>query len=149
MRQKLGLKTTEKNDGELIGKLLQILKDEKADFTITFRRLSDSSSIDESGNFKSSEAFRDWAGIYRERLRAEDSDYGERKKSMDRVNPKFILRNYLAEKAIRKAVDEHDYAEIEKLHLLLRNPYSEQPEYEEYSKPSPEGARNIKISCSS
>ena len=116
---------------------------------IHFRRLSDFSSIDESGNILSSEAFRDWAGIYMARLRAENSDYGERKKSMDRVNPKFILRNYLAEKAIRKAVDEHDYAEIEKLHLLLRNPYSEQPEYEEYSNPSPEGARNIKISCSS
>ena len=68
---------------------------------------------------------------------------------MDSVNPKFILRNYLAENAIRKAVDEADYSEIERLHKILKDPFSEQSEFEEYAGPSPEWGRNLVISCSS
>lgn len=148
MREKLGLKTSQKNDGELIKKLLQIMQDEKADYTNTFRALNDLSIDDKNDNLFRSEAFRVWADLYRARLREEHSNDPERKEYMDNANPKFILRNSLAEKAIRKAVDEHDYSEIECLHNILRNPFSEQPQYEEYSRPSPEG-KNLVISCSS
>ncbi len=149
MREKLGLKTSQKNDGELIKRLLQIMQDEKADYTNTFRALSDLSTGDENINIFKSEAFREWAHLYRTRLKDEHSADNERKIYMETVNPKFVLRNSLAEKAIRKAVDEHDYSEIERLHNILRNPYSEQPEYDEYSKFSPEGTKNLVISCSS
>ncbi len=68
---------------------------------------------------------------------------------MDGVNPKYILRNYLAETAIRRAQDHHDYAETERLLALLRHPYDEQPEYEQYAADPPDWARRIAVSCSS
>jgi hypothetical protein len=68
---------------------------------------------------------------------------------MDSVNPKYVLRNYIAEGAIRKAVDENDYSEIERVRMLLKDPFSEQPESEGYAASSPPWARNLVISCSS
>ena len=64
-------------------------------------------------------------------------------------NPKFILRNYLAENAIRKAVDEADYSEIERLHRILRDPFSEQIQFQDYAAGSPDWGKNLVISCSS
>lgn len=148
MSEKLGLNTSQKNDGELIKRLLQIMQDDKVDYTNTFRSLNEISTIDENENLFKSQQFREWTDLYRTRLKYENGDGIERKKKMDTLNPKFVLRNSLAEKAIRKAVDEHDYSEIERLHNILRKPYSEQLQYEEYAEPSPEGA-NLVISCSS
>ena len=141
-------RNTHKNDGELITKLLQIMNDEKADYTNTFRTLSDFSTEEGNKDLFSSEPYREWAEMYRTRLIDEGSDDRERKAFMDTINPKFLLRNSLAEKAIRKAADEHDYTEIERLHNILRNPFSEQREFEEYAMPSPE-RKNLVISCSS
>lgn len=60
-----------------------------------------------------------------------------------------MLRNYLAEIAIRKAAEEGDYSEIERLRNLLKHSTSEQPAMEEYAKPPPEWAQNLVVSCSS
>ncbi|NOR41695.1 MAG: hypothetical protein GQ572_00040 [Gammaproteobacteria bacterium] len=68
---------------------------------------------------------------------------------MKKVNPKYILRNYMAEVAIRKAQHEHDYSEIDNLMKILSKPYDEHPEYEHYAGHPPEWAQNIEISCSS
>ena len=73
----------------------------------------------------------------------------ERKTVMDSVNPKYVLRNYIAEVAIRKAVDENDYSEIERVRMLLKYPFSEQPGSEVYAAPAPDRARSLVISCSS
>jgi uncharacterized protein YdiU (UPF0061 family) len=155
MRKKLGLGETMPEDGELIKKLLEVLTEGEVDYTGFFRKLGDFSG-NGSGNeaglrglFKNGSRFGEWADMYASRLRAENSADSERKERMDSINPKYILRNYLAERAIRKAVDANDYTEISKLHNLLRNPYAEQPEYENYSEPAPEGERNLVISCSS
>jgi uncharacterized protein YdiU (UPF0061 family) len=68
---------------------------------------------------------------------------------MDRVNPKYILRNYLAEIAIRKAIQEQDYSEIDCLLNLLHSPFDEQPSMEHYAAEPPDWARQIEVSCSS
>jgi uncharacterized protein YdiU (UPF0061 family) len=68
---------------------------------------------------------------------------------MDRVNPKYVLRNYLAETAIRKAADERDYSEIERLMLVLARPYDEQPAMQAYAEPAPQWASALSVSCSS
>ena len=68
---------------------------------------------------------------------------------MDRVNPKYVLRNYLAETAIRKAADERDYSEIDRLMRLLAHPYDEQPAMQAYAEPAPEWASVLSVSCSS
>jgi uncharacterized protein YdiU (UPF0061 family) len=68
---------------------------------------------------------------------------------MDRVNPKYVLRNHLAENAIRKAADERDYSEIERLMQVLARPYDEQPGMQAYAEPAPEWASAPAVSCSS
>ena len=68
---------------------------------------------------------------------------------MRAVNPKFILRNHLAEVAIRRAADHRDYSEINRLHRLLARPFDEQPGCEAYAAEPPDWAKQIEVSCSS
>ena len=69
--------------------------------------------------------------------------------SVTRVNPKYILRNYMAEMAIRKAEEEKDYSEIDTLMTLLQSPYDEHSEYEHYAGHPPDWASQLSVSCSS
>jgi len=155
MSKKLGLKTSRPEDVELIKGLLEILIADKVDYTIFFRKLSDLTSDDPGLNsdlvsmFQDKSDIEDWASLYRSRLNIENSDDIERKREMDSVNPKYILRNYLAENAIKKAVNEADYSEIERLHRILREPFSEQVQFQDYAAASPDWGKNIVISCSS
>ncbi|WP_260293063.1 hypothetical protein [Sedimenticola hydrogenitrophicus] len=64
------------------------------------------------------------------------------------MNPKFILRNYMAEEAIR-AVDAGDYRLVNELSALLRHPFSEHPEHQHYAGEIPDWAGWISLSCSS
>ena len=68
---------------------------------------------------------------------------------MDRVNPKYVLRNYIAQKAIIDAVEFNDHSEIERQLKLFSNPYEEQPGMEEYTAPPPDWSKGLVISCSS
>jgi hypothetical protein len=95
------------------------------------------------------EAFDDWAGRYRERLLAEKSQDAERKVRMDHVNPKYVLRNHLVERAIQQAVREKDYSEIDRLLELLSHPFTEQAGMEAYALPAPDDSPPIIVSCSS
>jgi len=95
------------------------------------------------------EAFDDWTARYRERLRAEKSDDDERQARMDHVNPKYILRNHLAQRAITQAVQQKDYSEIDRLLNLLSDPFTEQLGMEAYAAPPPPGEPSIIVSCSS
>jgi len=155
MSKKLGFKTARAEDVGLIKRLLDIMVTEKVDYTIFFRKLSNLISDTADLNhdavcmFEDKSGIEDWTASYKRRLRAENSDDIERKREMYLVNPKYILRNYLAENAIRKAVNEADYSEINLLHKILQDPFSEQSEFEEYAGPSPEWGRNLAISCSS
>jgi serine/tyrosine/threonine adenylyltransferase len=65
------------------------------------------------------------------------------------VNPKYILRNHLAEIAIRQARDEQDYSEIKRLLTLLARPYDEHPEFDSYAELPPAWATSLAVSCSS
>jgi hypothetical protein len=87
--------------------------------------------------------------VYRDRLVAERSRDQERQARMTRVNPVYILRNWLGERAIRLAVEERDYSEIEKLRLLLKFPFQEHPGMDEYTHSAPDWARDLVVSCSS
>ena len=93
--------------------------------------------------------FDAWAGRYRSRLQAESSVDAERAVRMNRANPKYVLRNYLAEVAIRKARDERDFSEIETLRKLLSAPFDEQPGNQRYAALPPDWADHLEVSCSS
>ena len=72
----------------------------------------------------------------------------ERQAAMLAANPKYVLRNWLAEKAIRLA-NKKDFSEVQRLLTCLRNPYDEQPEFEDYAALPPDWARGLEVSCSS
>ncbi len=67
---------------------------------------------------------------------------------MLRTNPKFVLRNHLAEVAIRQA-KAGDFSEIDILHKLLQSPFDEHPGFEAYADLPPDWAGQLEISCSS
>ena len=133
---------------------LQLLAQNHVDYTIFLRRLCDFDKGENSHNtlhdlFLDRAAFDAWAARYAAALRQQGSLDAERSKAMRAVNPKYILRNHLAEIAIRRATDERDYSEINRLHALLTHPFDEQPEYEPYAAEPPDWAKRIEISCSS
>ncbi len=154
MAAKLGLATGREGDQLLWSDLLDLLAESRTDYTIFFRTLGTFRTSPGERNdlvrklVADSAKFDDWAERYRDRLRAENSIDVERKVRMDRVNPKFILRNYLAQIAIDRALNK-DYTEVDRLRGVLRMPYDEQPEMEHYAKPAPEWGKWLVVSCSS
>jgi uncharacterized protein YdiU (UPF0061 family) len=154
MRAKLGLAHEEDDDAGLVDGLLQRMAADRADYTITFRRLSGFSTTPGADNaavrdlFLDREAFDAWAARYAERLRREGSVDAERAARMDRTNPKYVLRNHLAEQAIRAARDG-DFGGVQRLLKVLRRPYDEQPEHAAYADFPPDWAQHLEVSCSS
>ena len=154
MRQKLGLEKEQAEDKRLLENLFNLMSDDNVDYTIFFRRLCDFNSTDLSYNNNIRDIFiqRDlydlWAEKYQNRLVLEADSDEQRAIKMKQVNPKYILRNYMAEVAIKKA-EQNDYTEIERLFNLLQNPFDEQPENEAYSERPPQWAQEISVSCSS
>jgi uncharacterized protein YdiU (UPF0061 family) len=154
MAAKLGLSTTRDGDQQLWSDLLDLLAEARADYTIFFRKLGTFRTTPGTANdpvrglFADAAKFDTWADRYRERLLAEESNDDERKTRMDRVNPKYVLRNYLAQIAIDKAV-KRDFGEVDRLRGVLRMPFDEQPEMEHYAQPTPEWGKRLTVSCSS
>lgn len=153
-RQKLGLRIPKDGDVRLIERLLQAMHDSKVDFTSFFRQLGrfeqDQSieSISLRDHFINRALIDQWFADYRDRLKTESSDDLTRAKLMNGINPKFILRNHLAQAAIDKA-QQHDYSEIKLLHHLLSKPYDEQAEFNAYALPPPADLDKVEVSCSS
>ncbi len=139
----------------LVMDALQLLAQNHVDYTIFMRRLCDFDPAAEALNAPLRDHFLDrpgfdaWAARYAAALRQSGADDTARRQAMRAVNPKYILRNHLAEIAIRRAADERDYSEVNRLHALLARPFDEQPEYEAYAAEPPDWARKIEVSCSS
>ena len=91
--------------------------------------------------------FTDWIELYHKRIDQEKSS--DRVELMNIVNPKYILRNYLAEVAIRKAEDDKDYSEIETLFDLLSQPFDTHSGLDSYASEAPSWAQGLEVSCSS
>ncbi|SCZ56136.1 protein adenylyltransferase SelO [Thiohalomonas denitrificans] len=155
MRRKLGLRDERPEDGALATDLLKLMADTGADYTNTFRTLAHFDSRADARNdrlrdlFVDREAFDTWAMRYRHRLQIEDSRDSERAVRMNGTNPRYILRNYLAQNAIEKAEQNRDYSEIEALQMLLKDPFTERPGMESYTEEPPEWGQRLAISCSS
>ncbi len=152
MNKKLGLKVMMEGDRQLMGDLLPLLQKHVIDYSIFFRKLCEfTQSDDESALYVKPEhqaEFRDWVETYKTRLAQENSVDEDRSAEMKAANPKYILRNYLAQQAIEKA-EAGDASEVEKLIEILSNPYDEQPEHEAYAAEPPEWGKKLEISCSS
>ncbi len=154
MRAKLGLATEQAGDHDLIDGLFKLMAQDKTDYGITFRRLSSFDSAPGALNssvrdlFIDRDAFDAWAAVYRQRLVAESSVDSARAQAMNLVNPKYVLRNYLADVAIQQA-RAGDFSEVQNLLELLQRPFDEQPERSAYAGFPPDWAQHLEVSCSS
>ena len=161
MRSKLGLNISKENDLNLIQSLEDNLHASETDMTIFFRKLSqfrkekpsEGIEIVQDAFYKPNEiegqildSWNQWFTIYANRLKEESISYDQRAEQMNKVNPKYVLRNYMAQLAIDKA-DNGDYSLIDELYQLLKKPYEEQPESEQWFAKRPEWARH-KVGCS-
>ncbi|WP_421864163.1 protein adenylyltransferase SelO [Motiliproteus sp.] len=162
MRAKLGLSDDDDSsrveaDNQLIRSLLKLLTEQPMDYCRFFRGLGylhESKPHPDLNDWllqqADPEAIHRWIESYQDHLiQFEPSgSSSERAQQMSASNPKFILRNYLAQQAIEFA-EQGDNAEIERLAKVLQQPFDEHPEFEHYAAPSPEGAGDICVSCSS
>ena len=154
MRAKLGLQDARPEDDGLIREWLGLLQESRGDYTIAFRELGSFLTAEGAANntvrdhIVNREHFDDWAVRYWERLRSEDSRDEERRERMNRVNPKYVLRNYLAQVAIEKA-QQKDFSEIDRLFTLLQQPFTDQPGMDAYAAAPPNWGKHLAVSCSS
>lgn len=166
MANKLGLSTfDQETDDPLIGNLIDILQEVETDMTIFFRNLSKVPEAEDPTNTANAkhplyDAYYDpnqrnnsfveksnrWLEQYLNRLAKDPKSNEQRNEAMNLTNPKYVLRNYLAQLAIDTA-EQGDNSLVEELLELLRHPYDEQPENEKYAVKRPEWARN-KAGCS-
>ena len=155
---KLGFKEIREGDNKLIETLLALMHQSRCDFTDSFRRLANISSTDAPSSTTTPslrdtmldiEAFDGWLADYRARLLAEsNTDDATRAAAMNKANPRYVLRNHLAQRAIELA-QTGDHSEIDRLLKVLANPFDELPGQEAYAAPPPEGSESIEVSCSS
>jgi len=161
MAAKLGLQNPGEDDLKLIADLEECLQLTETDMTIFFRKLGDFKKDASVAGFKLIEdafylpnelteeiksQWTDWFSAYAKRLRQESRSDDERRIAMNRINPKYALRNYMAQLAI-DAADKGDYSLIDEMYQLLKKPYDEQPEYQNWFAKRPEWARD-KVGCS-
>ena len=161
MRAKLGLTSDKETDINIIQSLENNLQATETDMTIFFRTLSSfKKEQPEEGVELIQDAFytpdtikgnvlnnwKQWFANYAKRLEDETTSAEERQQQMNKVNPKYVLRNYMAQLAIDKA-DKGDTSLLEEMYLLLKEPYSEQPKFEHWFAKRPEWARH-KVGCS-
>jgi uncharacterized protein YdiU (UPF0061 family) len=153
-RAKFGFIGTLEGDAALTERLLALMAASRVDFPYFFRHLSSvkmsATQQDETLRdlFIDRSAFDAWLSEYRQRLALENSDDTRRKQAMDKANPKYVLRNYLAQIAIDKAQNK-DFSEVKTLLEILHRPFDEQPEHEQYAALPPDWAAAIEVSCSS
>jgi serine/tyrosine/threonine adenylyltransferase len=138
-RRKLGLSEVQAEDSVLIKDFLELMTANKADFTLTFRRLSDAAGgpaadAEVRALFANPAAFDTWAVRWRERLAQEGGDPAARSAAMKAVNPAFIPRNHLVEAALSAAADG-DLEPFERLLAVLARPFDDQLDAAEYALP--------------
>lgn len=158
-----------KEHEDLLQQLIQVLCCREIDMTLFFRQLAEvnlatadfstqqdtdkaidilSDSFYKSSplNKKQFIIFQNWLKLYQIKIKQEPQTHQQKKQQMNQTNPLYVLRNYLAQQAIEKA-EKGDYAEINTLLNLLKNPYEAQPGMERYQQKRPEWARH-KAGCS-
>ncbi|HEY1461601.1 MAG TPA: YdiU family protein [Casimicrobiaceae bacterium] len=163
---KLGLAECRDGDAELMASLQSLLKAAEVDMTLFFRTLADidpnhgdaalaalhDAFYDEAKAAANASAFNEWFARYAARLASDTTPPALRRERMRAVNPRYVLRNYLAQEAIDRAA-QGDASGISELLEVLRRPYDDQPGREAYARRRPDWARNragcSMLSCSS
>ncbi|MEW5010104.1 MAG: protein adenylyltransferase SelO [Cycloclasticus sp.] len=165
MNNKLGFTTTqhEEEDRQLVEQLLAFFALYETDMTIFFRRLAmldPAGELDFEGVVQQlspafyeetmpeaiQQALRDWLKNYWQRCQQASTTASERRELMNKTNPKYVLRNYLAQQAIEMS-EQGDQSLLHELLAVLKSPYDEQPEKEHFNQKRPDWAKH-KVGCS-
>ena len=146
-RKKLGLTKSHNEDAQLIQGLLDIMESEKLDYTNTFRNLSQALTEVKTNELNSNVAMS-WIESYKKRHDKESKPIAKKILLMNANNPKYILRNYMAQEVI-EAAENSDFSALETLIEVINSPYDELEQYEHFANRSPDWAKNLEISCSS
>jgi len=143
MRAKLGLVREEGEDDRLIGQLLALMARARADYTLSFRNLTakDKDWLALFGD--ENDQAKDWLVRYRERTESEGLA------GMDQVNPRYVLRNWVAETAIRAVEDHNDIATLDRIFRILQSPFEQHDGDEAFAAPPPPDMCHLEVSCSS
>jgi uncharacterized protein YdiU (UPF0061 family) len=155
MRAKLGLREAMPDDEAFIGETFGFLQQHRPDFTTFFRTLSRLPAVagpetdaPMRNMFIDRTACDAWLETWRARLAQTPWADDERQAVMLASNPKYILRNWLAEASIRLAKTK-DFSGVERLLTCLRRPFDEQPEFDDLAALPPDWASGLEVSCSS
>ncbi|KQO56603.1 hypothetical protein ASF22_08580 [Methylobacterium sp. Leaf87] len=143
LARKLGLSGDRDGDTALTDDLLERMAANRADFTLTFRRLCDAAERPEADAgvrdlFVDPTAYDAWAVRWRGRLAAEGRTPAATATAMRAVNPAFIPRNHNVEAMVAAAVEHDDFGPFEELSAVLARPYDDQPAHARYAD-APEG----------
>ena len=141
LRRKLGLRTEREGDAELAEDLLARMATNRADFTLTFRRLcaaAEGPDGDEGVRalFADPGAYDAWAVAWRRRLSKEPGSPQECAGTMRATNPAFIPRNHMVEAALDAAVRREDFKPFEELLDVGSRPFEDRPELERFAAPA-------------
>jgi uncharacterized protein YdiU (UPF0061 family) len=145
LRRKIGVVGDGEAETALAHDLLRVIAESGADFTLTFRALSDSD--DARTLFVESAAFDGWEGRWLEHLAEEGWPLEQRRLAMQAVNPIYIPRNHLVERVIQAAVSAGDFAPFEELLDVLARPFEHQAGRELYSLPPAPDERVLQTFC--
>jgi uncharacterized protein YdiU (UPF0061 family) len=164
-KSKLGLFSTQETDEQLVQETQNLLQESQVDMTLFYRNLAHYNSqfqientFDDFKHIQNSfydveliktklfHHWNDWLHKYIKRLQLETLSQAQRKLEMNAINPKYILRNYMAQMAIEEA-EKGNYSHINELFELLKEPYNEQPKNNKWFDKRPDWAKN-KIGCS-
>lgn len=152
MRARLGLLTADASDNAILTGLLTLMTQERSDYTLTFRLLSETQQQEARSplrdEFIDRDAFDRWYAQYRQRLLQEQVSDEARQAVMKAANPALVLRNYLAQQVIDD-VEQGNTAALEKLHLALQQPFSDAAVSAELRQRPPEWGKTLEVSCSS
>jgi serine/tyrosine/threonine adenylyltransferase len=151
LRSKLGLFTERDGDQALAQDLLDAMAKNHADFTLTFRRLSEAALNPDDKDvrqlFADPAVYDEWAVRWRQRLSDEPQDPAKRRAAMRSVNPAFIPRNHRVEAVIEAAVNRDDFAPFEELLTVLSHPYEDQPAFASYAEAPEPHQRVLQTFC--
>ena len=143
MRAKLGLTREVEGDNQLIGGLLALMAKTRADYTLSFRNLTGEDAGWLALFGKDNAQAQAWLSRYRVRTQSEDLS------GLDRVNPKFVLRNWVAETAIRAVEDRNDIATLDRIFRILQAPFESHDGGDAFAAPPSPELCDLEVSCSS
>ena len=154
LRTKLGLQQLPAEAWDpLLDDFYALLQKEQMDLTLTFRGLALDDERALMDLAVDRDACRHWFARYRQAVQTSLAltgiSAGQRQQQMLAVNPKYVLRNWIAEEVIRAVRDDGNTQPLQDVLRLLERPFDEHPDQERYAKPPPDWAQRLSVSCSS